>query len=441
MITKTTAANFDEFYAPRFKEITKALNDAGYVGDKYEITSLEKYFGAITEIGSLPTNYDATGEVAIGKYLIVPFDEPYFEIDANTRTITVPEHFKKYGVGVSGDNVAEFLVFKIDRYFDHDDLFQKKIAINWSFTPKSSRLPIYGTPRRAFAPDDELEPGYVVFGMPIVKEMAQDADGKLSSGTLTFSITFYSDDGDPAYAYSFNTIPVSVAINEGLELKNPEAIDDTFNRNLIARLKASSYTPDGIVPLDTPHWLTGDSIVDPVSGNNIYLGLPKELNFHMNDDGTEDEDLVLSAQAYSDALSTIRYMWFSGFDADNVLSARPIDSFAESTDFMPTEDEEPVEGKSYYINVKEIVGEDARNAAFDDLSKVILEIANGEAKITKDSEAVPAHYYYEHIDGLDNMVRVSDAATLEALFIDGLTEYELGTSYTVKQAGTYSVRA
>ena len=439
MITKTTAANFDEFYAPRFVEITKALHEAGH--PEVEINSLEDYFSNLDLIGALTTGYTAVPGANFGKFLIAPFDEPYFEIDANTRTITVPDHFKKYGVGVSGDNIAEFLIFKIDKYFDHDDLFEKQIAINWSFTPKGSRMPIYGTPRRAFAPDDTIEPGYIIFGMPIVREMAEDADGKLSSGTLTFAISFYTVEGDNQYSYSFNTLPVSVSINEGLELKNPEAIDDSFNRNLIARLKASSYTPDGIIPLNAPVWLTGDYAVDPVSGENIYLGLPKELNFHMNDDGTEDEDLVLTAQAYSDALSTMKYLWFSGFDADSVLAARALDSYAESTDFMPTADESPVEGKSYYINVKEIVGDEARQAAFADLSKVILEIKDGQAKITADDGVKEAHFYYEHVDGLDNMVLVSDAATLNALFLDNLPEYELGTSLTVKQAGTYSVRA
>ena len=434
MITKTTAANFDEFYAPRFAEITEALHEAGYTG--IEVNSLESYFGNLVAIGSLETSKGVPG-----KYLVVPFDEPYFEIDANTRTITVPDHFKKYGVGVYGDNLAELLIFKIDRYFDHQDLFNTKIAINWSFTPKGSRNPIYGTPQLAFAPDDELEPGYVLFGFYVMRDMAKNVDGELTSGTLNFAISFYDDTGDnEELRYSFNTLPASVAINEGLELKDPSQVKD-LGRALIARLKDSAYTPDGIIPLDNPVWMSGDTVLDPVSGEQLFLGLPSLVNFHMNDDGTEDDELVLNAQAYGDAMSTIKYAWFTGYDENTILEARPIDSFIESSDFTATADTAPVDGKVYYIGVKEIAGDAARQAAFNDLSKVILEIKNGEAKITNDSEVKEGHFYYEHVADLDNMVKVSDASTLAALFADELTEYELGTSLTVTQAGTYSVRA
>ena len=201
MITKTTAANFDEFYAPRFQEITDALREAGLLSTGESINSLESYFDHLTDIGSLET---FNGEP--GKYLVVPFDEPYFEIDANTRIINIPDHFKKYGVGVSGDNTAEMLVFKVDRYFDHRDFNTTNVAINWSFTPKTTRVPIMGTPQKGFAMDCELEPGYMVFGFIITREMALDGNGNLSSGTLNFSVTFYDPDGSDEYRYSWNTV-------------------------------------------------------------------------------------------------------------------------------------------------------------------------------------------------------------------------------------------
>ena len=427
MITKTTAANFDEFYAPRFVEITKALKEAG---SSLEINSIEDYFSHLEEIKLLET-----GKGVSGKYLVVPFDEPYFEINANTRTINIPDHFKKYGVGVSGDNLAEMLVFKIDKYFDHQDFYGNvDIAINWSFTPKGSRVPVMGIPQAAFAPDDTLEPGYVVFGFIITKDMSSDAEGNLTSGTLTFSITIYGDD------YSFNTLPTSVSINEGLNLKDPSLVRD-ISRQVIARIKDSAYTPEGITPLLSPKWLTGDSFVDPVSGENMFLGLPGEINFHMNDDGTEDEELVLNAQAYSDATATMKYSWFLGYDEDTIATARPLDSYAESTDFMATNDESPVEGKAYYINIAELVGDSAIDAAFSDFSKVILEKLSDEFKITPSSSKQAGHRYYEHVAGLNNMVQIHDMATLNALFADALDIYELGTSFVVKQAGNYSVTA
>ena len=443
MITKITAANADEFYNPRFQEITDALKKAG---KNITINSLETYFSNLTDIAALPTkkvigqNTDGTPVYAAGKYLVVPFDEPYFEIDANTRTIAVPDHFKKYGVGVQGDNLAEMLVFKVDRYFDHQDFLEADVAITWSFTPKGSRTPIIGTPQKGFAQDSELEPGYIVFGFIITREMAQNTLGELTSGTLTFAVSFYKEDPDEAYAYSWNTIPVSVTINEGLELKDPSLVKDV-SRNIIARITNSAYTPDEIAPLIDPAWMSGATEVDPVTGQAFYLGLPKVASFHMDDDGVEDDVLVLTAQAYSDARAKMEYTWFSGLDAENVLIARAADSYATSTDFMESQDEEPVENKAYYINVQEIIGTSAREAAFEDLNNVILEVVSGEAIITADNEPKEAKTYYKHVEGTGNMVKVLDADTLNALFADGLTEYELDSSLDVTEAGSYAVRA
>ena len=64
----------------------------------------------------------------------MPFDEPLFEIDANSRTIKVPDEFKKNGVGVRGDHWAEVLYFAIDQYYDYQDLYNvDNIYINWQF--------------------------------------------------------------------------------------------------------------------------------------------------------------------------------------------------------------------------------------------------------------------------------------------------------------------
>jgi len=436
MITKTTAANFDEFYAPRFQEITDALHEAELIPSNEVINSLESYFHYLTQIGSLETNKGDPG-----KYLVVPFDEPYFEIDANTRIINVPDHFKKYGVGVTGDNTAEMLVFKVDRYFDHRDFNTTDVAINWSFTPKTTRTPIVGTPQKGFAMDCDLEPGYIVFGFIITRDMALDGKGQLASGTLNFSITFYETEGSEEYRYSWNTIPAAVTINEGLALKDPSEVKD-ISRNVIARLVNSSYTPKGIVPLDNPVWMTGDTIVDPISGKEIYLGLPNEMNFHMNDDGTEDDELILTAQAYSDASATVKYSWFMGFNEDNVLTARPLDSYSVSSDFTVTSDTEPVDGKIYYVNVRKLVGEE-REEAFNNLDneRVILEVEHGVGFNSDDQRLMPATTYYEHAEGTNYMVKIVDRDTLVSLMGDDLPVYELGTSFAVKQAGTYSVRA
>lgn len=450
MITKVTAANADEFYNPRFAEITAALQAAGY---DCVVNSIETYFANLEAISSLTTNkvvgYDEeTHEpiYAAGKYLVVPFDEPYFEIDANTRTITVPDHFKKYGVGVLGDNLAEMLVFKVDRYFDHKDLFTANAAITWSFTPKGSRTPIIGTPQAGFAQDDELEPGYVVFGFIITREMAEKADGTLSSGTLTFAVTFYNSDANDEYQYSWNTQPVSVAINEGLELKDATKVKD-LSRNIISRIKDSAYTPEGISPLLEPYWLTGDIVEGPADGIVQRTGLPLEADFHMNDDGTEDEILVLSARASnSDSAATIKYRWYAGLNEDDILVARDGEDYTLSTDFMPTEDAAPIEGKTYYIGLTPITAEEFNTLMENETS--IFEFQGAEfVKLTADDEAMEAKTYYKQVAENSTVMAkvVTDERTLDAIFNNlagsDMPVYELGSSYNVNQAGSYQVSA
>ena len=77
----------------------------------YGITTLEEYFSWISNLGRINR-----------KYTILPLDEDHFEINANTRAINIPASFKKNGVAVQGDDLAEILYFKIDRYFDYMDL-------------------------------------------------------------------------------------------------------------------------------------------------------------------------------------------------------------------------------------------------------------------------------------------------------------------------------
>ena len=435
MITKTTAANFDEFYAPRFAEITEALHANGH--PELNVTSLEEYFRNIQEIGALKTNKND-----VGKYLVVPFDEPYFEIDANTRIINVPDHFKKYGVGVYGDNTAEMLVFKVDRYFDHQDFFETNAYISWSFTPKGSRTPVVcEAPQLAFAMDDELEPGYVVFGFIITREMAKNAEGKLSSGTLNFAVSFYLEQPNEEVTYAWNTIPASVNINEGLELKNPNLAKD-LSRQIVARLKNSAYTPDGIAPVVDPVWVSGDYTVDPLSGQAIYKGLFDTANFHINDNGVEDDELVLSAQAYSDALSTVKYTWFK-YEPNEVSVPRDSESVATTNDFMITIDSEPVADKVYYINLQK-VDDSIKEATFNEFIEggdfALFNIKDGFAVVTPD-ETMKDHAYYKHVAGVDNMVKINQEQSLITAFADEVPVYELGSSLTVTSCGRYAVRA
>ena len=300
MITKITEANDQEYYAPRFAYITEQLAAREDL-PSVVIDSVEAYFANIDSIKQLYSRDEPNNAGYL--LLVAPADEEYFNIDANARSIAIPAPFKKNGVGVYGDHQAEMLVFKIDRYFDYQDLYNTKIAINWNFTPAGSRSPMYSETQsqEALFPNDVLEPGCITFGFLVTNEMTP------SKGTLNLSVTFYELTNDEI-AYSFNTQTISVAINDGLTLENPTEVKSQGS-SLLARLRNSAYTPDGVEPIVTPIWRTGDM------EDNVYLGLFNEINFAMGEDGSEPASIDLQAQAYSAGhLGSMNYTWYANED-------------------------------------------------------------------------------------------------------------------------------
>lgn len=94
-----------------------------------KISTLNEYFCNIEELVGKENVFKEEGYKPDYKYLILPLDEEVFEINANSRTITIPPNFKKNGLGVQGDNCAETINFMIDRYFDTTDLAAENVYI------------------------------------------------------------------------------------------------------------------------------------------------------------------------------------------------------------------------------------------------------------------------------------------------------------------------
>lgn len=136
------------------------------------ITTLEEYFAHIADLSLINR-----------KYTVLPLDEPYFEINTNTRAITIPADFKKNGVAVQGDDLAEVLYFKVDRYFDYMDLNNCEIFIQWE-TPKASDGTIIKSASPAYIRDIESEPGKLIFGWILDNSITG------ASGNLKFSVRF-----------------------------------------------------------------------------------------------------------------------------------------------------------------------------------------------------------------------------------------------------------
>lgn len=216
-------------YQKLYEDIDKASNG------KIQIDNLESFFGYIQEIGELDK-----------KFLRLPLDEPLFEIDANSRKITIPSDFTANGLSVQGDHLAETVFFSIDRYFDYMDLNNCNIRINWKIGDASGQSV-------NFSKSVDAEPGKIIFGWPVAKDLT----GK--SGTLSFAVEFYAE-RDNITSYSLNTLISTINIKEGLVLINPTVIN--VNDDILNMLQNSSFG-EGEAKVEDLKWLTNGLVTDP----------------------------------------------------------------------------------------------------------------------------------------------------------------------------------
>lgn len=241
-------------YQKLYEDINKASNG------EIQIDNLESFFGYIQEIGELDK-----------KFLRLPLDEPLFEIDANSRKITIPSDFAANGLSVQGDHLAETVFFSIDRYFDYMDLNNCNIRINWKIGDVSGQSV-------NFSKSVDAEPGKIVFGWPVAKDLT----GK--SGTLSFAVEFYTE-RDNITNYSLNTLISTINIKEGLVLINPTVIN--VNDDILNMLQNSSFG-EGEAEVPNLEWLTNGLVTDPgatvalqtinLAGNAVDSGDSQKLS-------------------------------------------------------------------------------------------------------------------------------------------------------------------
>ena len=357
MISKVTVNN-SEALKGRLKDISTALGK--------QINNLEEYYANIVEISKLSTTRSDPY-----KYFLMPLDEPLFEIDADKRTINVPAHFAKNGVGVYGDHMAEVLYFRVDRYFDYQDLYNvDDIIINWQFRPASmsrnAKLETHTS--KALAPDETYDPGYVVFGWVIgnyTPEIDEEGNESIAymtpgKGVLTFSVSFIKRSEDHQdFEYVLNTQAVSVNIQDSLVLDKPIKLD-SINKPLFKKMMNSTYSIDGITPPMTPIFLSGEENNDG-DGISRWSGLNSSANFNISASGEENK-LVLSALAgtLDDTSNTsIEYCW-AGTDHDG-KKLNEEEEWKQS-EFLESMDLEYINGKMYYIEAQNEIGYEMINA-------------------------------------------------------------------------------
>ena len=294
------------------KDIFFVLDGGKFVlATEEEADSQKNYYQApdISSLNAYFSNIEALAQID-EKFVMLPLTEELFEINANTREITVPKHFKENGISVQGDEISEILYFKIDRYFDAQDLHdpEMQIYIQWkSAAVGDNKQPIEGV-SQAFCIKEDIAPNYVIFGWPISSIITQAA------GEISFAVRFFKYNTVTNHIdYSLSTLTQKVNIKPALDLDIYKAVKNAADPNffiddstdlVINRLKNTRYN-DASVQAGEPYFIVNfnpsgataeeiEAATDPLTGNvELEAWLDKNTDFaptkvrvQANGDGT-----------------------------------------------------------------------------------------------------------------------------------------------------------
>ena len=129
----------------------------------------------------------------------IPSDEKVYEIDWNTRTVQSPPF-----IGVSGDHRAEYIFFKMDRFFETIDLANTIGMIIFKNAHREEYyqlIPYY---------DIYTEHGKIFFPWSI------QAPASLYKGSVEFSFKFFKVDAtEQTLVYELNTTIAKTQVLQG----------------------------------------------------------------------------------------------------------------------------------------------------------------------------------------------------------------------------------
>lgn len=271
-------------YLDLFRKSYKLIHADAGPDDRF--SSIEEFFANFGDIVDLDRNY----------LIRLPIEEPVLAIDANKRTIDTTLFSKC--TNVQSDQMAEILVFSIDRYFDYKDLAdpQMQFWVQWTVVDDKGNLIEKAT--EITLKDTETEPGKIRFGWPLSNVITMHT-GKIQFAVRIFEkadVVEFDQLGNEItvnkVVYSFNTLPAALTIQKALQ---PELNDDTaINRpnGLFHHIvRNSQYAGKDVLLPQTPSFDTPG------------LPLPPDASLVNN-------TLTLMAQAVTGDTSFIDYTWY-----------------------------------------------------------------------------------------------------------------------------------
>lgn len=309
MITKEIIGKNDHLYDALFAEIRERT-------PLKTIYTLEDYFGKLGDIVEW-----VSGNMDYAYFLRLPTDEDFFEINANSRVISVPSNYRSHGIAVVGDTYAETLWFKIDKYYDLQDFGDANVQVRIYWELPGAKEKGYSTP---IFKDIQSEARYLIFPWVIPNILTQNA------GNLQFTISLFKLDNEAVTTiYEFNTLPQTVSIKATLPHAT-QTDDNTAFGSLKERLTNSSKP--GAEYIERPIFVTNS--------------LANEGKTEVTSDfllSSDSPTRYIEFSAYSHTNGT--EMIYTGFKVNGGALAEENKSFI----YYTTDDSAPQADKVYYI--------------------------------------------------------------------------------------------
>lgn len=300
----------DEKSSARYTKLFKDASEALKLQN--EITTIGGYLDHLNDLLKLDP-----------KWVRLPVDEEVFKIDANSRKINVPKEFASNGVGIVGDELAEIVWFKIDRYFDIVDLGANpmKIYIQWETPAGDKGISAAYAISKEKIENGDIQEDYIYFGWALTSELTKKA------GTIKFNVRIVKvEDGTDStgatkkyIAYSFNTQPASVSIKQG--------INYDFVNNTIDIEDATELIGSRILQGNTAHSPIIRTNLSSIAFSGQTLSIVAEAIKHTQaEDGpdhTDDQNPILTYQWYYKPFGDSEYKMVVGTAEDSTLGATP----------------------------------------------------------------------------------------------------------------------
>lgn len=341
-VNKDNHAAYEKLYAEALTDLKK-LDPVRYANTK--IDSLESYFAHIVELLALTDPTDKRyGDTYGRKYSILPLQEEYFEIDANSRAIKIPESFSKNGLGVLGDHTAETIYFKVNRYFDAMDLYYTDIYIQWKNAEGAGFAKEWVRDIETF--DDEM-----VFGWVLGSDTESGVPGPLScSGPLQFSIHFVKtkkkNPDDPestekVVVYNLGTLTANAVVNSSLDF-DIGVQNDELNNTLAGNFENTTTKTDTTI-------LVFKFVYE---FDNLVAAGGVEQDGVISADLNDDNELLMKVSAYADK-GSMSYRIYKQKGAEEDIDGEDKELFAKMTVYYEeTPDTHFQDNKIYYLENK-----------------------------------------------------------------------------------------